>query len=127
MAFDTYLLDEAIARRRAALERERQRVLAATLALLEELGPRFNIQRAYLFGSVAHPGRFTEDSDVDIAVDSLAPGDFFAALANLATALGREVDLVELNKCHFAHRIRTGGIKWTKTPSSPSRPTSKPS
>lgn len=116
MAFDTHLLDEALARRRIVLERERQAALASVLRLLEELGPRYGIRRAYIFGSITRPGHFTEASDVDIAVEPMGPEHFFAAMSAFALALGREVDLVELDKCHFAYRIRERGIEWTETP-----------
>lgn len=70
MPFDTSLLDAALARRRAQDEAERQRVATRVLHLLDDLGPRYNIQRAYLFGSVIKPGRFKAgSSDVDIAVE----------------------------------------------------------
>ncbi len=117
MAFDTYLLDEALARGRTAREKERQTALASVLRLLRELGPQYSIRSAYVFGSVCRPGRFTKDSDVDIAVEPMDPELFFAAMSAFALALGREVDLVELDKCHFAHRIREEGIEWTETPS----------
>ncbi|MFQ6100784.1 MAG: nucleotidyltransferase family protein [Anaerolineae bacterium] len=116
MAFDTYLLDEALARRRTVLEQERQAALSDVLCLLAELGPRYSIRRAYIFGSLTRPGHFTEHSDVDIAVELMEPEHFFAAISTFAAALGREVDLVELDKCHFAHRIRERGIEWTETP-----------
>ncbi len=65
MAFDTALLDEALARRRAAREDARQATLVAVQRLLGELAPRYGIRRAYIFGSVTQPGHFTEKSDVD--------------------------------------------------------------
>lgn len=117
MAFDTYLLDQALARSRAVREEERQATLASVLRLLGELGPQYNIRRAYVFGSVCRPGCFTPDSDVDIAIEPLDPESFFAAMSAFALALGREVDLVELDQCHFAHRVREEGIEWTETPS----------
>lgn len=117
MAFDTYLLDQALARSRAVREEERQATLASVLRLLGALGPQYNIRRAYVFGSVCRPGCFMPESDVDIAIEPLGPESFFAAMSAFALALGREVDLVELDQCHFAHRVREEGIEWTKTPS----------
>lgn len=114
VAFDTSVLDRALAQRRAARERERQAVLDHLLQLLDELGPRYGISEAYVFGSVTRPGRFDERSDVDIAVEEMAPEDFFDAISAFSTALGREVDLVELRKCRFADRIRSQGIRWKK-------------
>lgn len=115
MPFDTSILDEALARRKARNETERQRVLAKTLRLLDELGPTYKIERAYVFGSTVKPGRFHADSDVDIAVEQIDPRRFFEAMSEFFNRLGREVDLVELDKCHFAHRIRQTGILWEKT------------
>ncbi len=114
MPFDTSILDEALARRKARNEAERQQVLAKTLRLLDELGPPYKIERAYVFGSLVKPGRFHADSDVDIAVEQIDPRRFFEAMSEFFNRLGREVDLVELDKCHFAHRIRQKGILWEK-------------
>lgn len=115
VAFDTSVLDAALARRRAACERERQALLAKVLRLLDELAPQYDIQQAYIFGSLVTPGRFGPDSDVDIAVEQIDPVRFFEAMGKFSASLGREVDLVELDKCHFAHRIRERGILWEKT------------
>jgi len=116
MPFDTSLLDEALARQRACNEAERQRVIAQVLQLLDDLGPQYNIQRAYLFGSVIKPGHFkASSSDVDIAVEQIHPRQFIKALSEFSMRLNREVDLIELDKCHFAHRIREKGLLWKKT------------
>lgn len=111
----TYLLDRVLAERRETLEQERSRVLAQVLRWLSEQGSQYGIDRAYVFGSVSRPGLFTATSDVDIAVEGMEPEHFFAALGALVTELGREVDLVVLNKCPFADRIRQEGVLWTRT------------
>ena len=114
MAFSTHLRDQAIAHRQALLEQTRQKVLARTLQMLDECGVQHDIQRAYLFGSVTRPGRFREQSDVDIAVDVSGDGfDLPEAIAGFSRYLQRDVDLVEMSKIHFAHRIREKGILWT--------------
>ena len=115
MPFDTSVLDAALARRRAENEQERQTLLANVLRMLEQLGPEYGIQQAYVFGSVVLPGRFYFHSDIDIAVEQIDPKRFFEAMSTLSASLGRDVDLVELDKCHFAHRIREKGILWEKT------------
>jgi len=115
MAFDTSVLDDALARRRAKLENERQRLLETALNWLDQHAAQFGIRRAYLFGSLTQPGRFDENSDVDIAIEQIDPEQFFEAMSKFSTALRRNVDLVELSKCHFAHRIREKGILWEKT------------
>jgi predicted nucleotidyltransferase len=58
------------------------------------------------------PGKFTETSDVDIAIDEVNPEYFFSVIGLLSTELGREVDLIELRKYHFACRIRQQGVLW---------------
>lgn len=111
--FDTSILDEALAQRKARNEADRQHLLAKTLRLLDELGPGYKIERAYLFGSLTKPGRFHPKSDVDIAVERIDPLRFFEAMSEFFNRLGREVDLVELDKCHFADKIRREGVLWT--------------
>ena len=51
----------------------------------------------YLFGSHAR-GRTTSCSDADFAVSGLAPKAFFRALGGAMEALGRPVDLVDLDQ-----------------------------
>ncbi|MEW5957102.1 MAG: nucleotidyltransferase domain-containing protein [Chloroflexota bacterium] len=81
MPFDTSILDAALAQRRAENEQERQAMLARVLRLLDELGPDYGIRRAYVFGSLARPGRFGPHSDIDIAVEQIDPGQFFEAMS----------------------------------------------
>ncbi len=113
--FDTSVLDAALEQQREALEQERRQVVARLLSLLDRWGPVYGIRRAYLFGSVAHPGRFRSDSDVDLAVDQIDPLSFFRAWGRLSGDLGRPLDLVEMAHCPFANKIRREGIKWTQS------------
>ncbi len=112
--FNTYLLDEALIRRKKALEQERQTILKQVKHWLEANGKRYRIEEAYIFGSLIRPNRFTKKSDVDLAVESIDPEHMFMAMTALAETVRREVDLIELSKCPFAHRIRQEGILWTK-------------
>jgi predicted nucleotidyltransferase len=113
--FDTSVLDEALAARAAAWEQERLSTLARLEELLEEAGERFGLQQAYIFGSLARPGRFTDRSDVDVAVVELPSEAFFPLAAFLSIGVGRDVDLIELEKVHFADKIRRDGILWTRS------------
>ncbi len=115
MAFDTSILDAALARRRAKHEQERRELLARLLRLLDKLAPDYGIKKAYIFGSITIPGRFGPHSDVDIAVEQISQTRFLEAMSQFSTLLGREVDLIELSKCHFDYRIREKGIVWEKT------------
>ena len=116
MSFKTYFLDRAIAHRRDTQEQQRQQILAQVIEWLETVGSQHGIKQAYIFGSLTRPGDFTEASDVDIAISGKLPEDFCPLMSLLSTTLGREVDLIHLEKCHFAERIREKGILWTKMP-----------
>lgn len=113
--FDTSLLDAALERQRQARERERRRVAQRILDLLDRWGPAYGVRRAYLFGSVARPGGFRSDSDVDLAVEQIDGTAFFQAIGQLSGEIGRPVDLVELTTCRFADKIRREGIIWTQS------------
>ena len=112
MSFSTLI--RATARRRAEREASREDVLARTEAALEEMSARYGITEAYLFGSLVRPGRFSADSDIDVAVAGLG-ADYWAFAAELSRRVGREVDLVDLPTSRFARRICREGLRWTPT------------
>ncbi|MBR8826538.1 MAG: nucleotidyltransferase domain-containing protein [Gomphosphaeria aponina SAG 52.96 = DSM 107014] len=112
--FRTTKLDQAMSDRRLKLENERQMLLNKTIQWLDEYGEKYGINRAYIFGSVTRTGKFHEQSDIDVAVEQINSEDFFSVIGLVAEALGREVDIIMLDKCHFAERIRERGILWTK-------------
>ncbi len=62
-------------RRRDAQEHARREALRSTVladarAAIREIGPEFPaIQTVYLFGSILRPGKFSEHSDIDVAID----------------------------------------------------------
>ena len=113
--FSTSRLDQILGDRHLQNEQERQQVLKKTLNWLDKFGPEYGIQKAYIFGSLTQPQRFNPQSDIDIAVEQINPDDFFSVISLISEATEREVDVIELNKCHFANRIRQSGILWTKT------------
>ena len=112
--FDTRLLDKVLVERQAQREQERQQVLQQVLEWLQQSGSQYGIDRAYLFGSVAQPNRFHELSDVDLGVEEINAVRQIEAIADLSMALLRDVDIVDLRQCHFAHRIRERGVLWTR-------------
>jgi uncharacterized protein len=112
--FDTSLLDQVLAERQQQYERDRQQVLQQTVDWLQQSGALYGIESAYLFGSVTKPGRFHEQSDVDLGVETIDPVRQIDAIADLSMALLRDVDIVDLRHCHFAHRIREQGLLWTR-------------
>ncbi|MEL4894567.1 nucleotidyltransferase family protein [Crocosphaera sp. Alani8] len=114
--FSSEKLDKIISDRRLKLEEERQITLKKTKEWLDKNGSEYGIKTAYIFGSVTHPNKFNQDSDVDVAVEEINLEKHFLAISFLATYLEREVDIIRLNQCHFAERIRQKGILWMKTP-----------
>lgn len=115
MTFDTSVLDQAIANRKTQWETERQATLHQVIAILDKVARQFSLPQAILFGSLTQPGHFHADSDIDIAVIDLPPEHFFDLAVALSQTLEREVDLIELDKVHFADKIRREGVWWTPT------------
>lgn len=62
-------------------------------AALKAVGAR----EVYLFGS-ASKGRLRPDSDVDMAVSGLPPEVFFRTMGKASRAVGRPVDLIDLDE-----------------------------
>lgn len=102
-------------RRRQAREGERNRRLAQQArrdaeriaAMLRE---KFGATRVVLFGSLV-TDRFSANSDIDLAVDGLAPADYFLALAEAGKLTGFPVDLKPLGELfpHVRNRVLATG------------------
>ncbi len=89
----------------------RQQLLQRTLDWLTANAQNYGISSGYLFGSVTVPNRFTQRSDVDLAIETYKEGDIFALVSRMPVV--RDVDVVPLDQCHFAEKIRREGIAWT--------------
>jgi hypothetical protein len=114
-SFPTPILDRKLAQQRQQWEGDRQHLLQAALIWLQDNADQFGIRQGYLFGSILRAGRFSSRSDVDIAVDSLNQGDPFGLGSYLSLHLNRDVDVVPLDQCHFADKIRQTGMLWSTT------------
>lgn len=90
-------------RARATQARER---LPSVVALLVE---RFAVRRVVLFGSPLE-GRLHEHSDIDLAVEGLAPERYWEALWRAEAAAGRHVDLVPTEDASDAVRERLATV-----------------
>ena len=113
MPYDTSVLDRALAQRRAESEEQRQATLARVLAVLDEVAPGFGVHEAYVFGSLARPGRYHAQSDIDVAVCWPGGTGFFDLAGDVSRRLGQDIDILPLDQIHFADKIRREGIKWT--------------
>jgi len=73
---------------------------AAAQECIRVLKEKFDAREAYLFGSLRGDSPWHERSDVDIAVEGLAPGRYIDALVTLYELLpgGMELDLVPLER-----------------------------
>jgi len=91
--------------------RRRQEALAAAERCAELLKTRFGARRVILFGSVVGQGPWHEGSDLDLAVEGLAPEQFFRAWSSLREVLppGLDVDLVALEDVYPEMRVRILG------------------
>ncbi|MCX5964349.1 MAG: nucleotidyltransferase domain-containing protein [Cyanobacteria bacterium] len=116
--FSTSKLDQVLGDRSLQNEKERQDLLQKVVEWLNKHGLQYRIQTAYIFGSLTQPQRFHQNSDIDIAVEQINADDFCAVIGFISEAMGRDVDIIELHKCHFGDRIRQTGIRWTATNSS---------
>lgn len=97
-------------RSRDAARGARARAVSSDLAQL--LRRDYRVRRVVLFGSLAR-GEFRRDSDIDLAVEGLSDGDFFAAGAALERiARDIDVDLVQLERAPpaLAREIERDGI-----------------
>jgi predicted nucleotidyltransferase len=105
------LLQQRDSERYLGRERMREEMRQRLRRALVELAPA---PTAIVFGSLVKPGRFSETSDVDVALTS-EPAEMTTGLLSslLAERLGRQVDVVLLFECRFRDRILREGETWT--------------
>jgi predicted nucleotidyltransferase len=84
---------EAVHRRGLA-----SRVRAEAVRVAEMLVREFGARRVYLFGSLAQEGRFQKWSDVDLAVQGIAPERFFKAWTAAGAYSDVPIELVDLDE-----------------------------
>ncbi len=99
-------------RRRARIDARFARATRDAGAIIAEIAAQVNPSRIYQWGSLLDRERFSEISDIDIAVEGIAgPEEFFAALGIAIEGTDLPVDVVELEKvpADVAERIRARG------------------
>ena len=94
-----------------SIQQQEARELATRCATV--LQHRFGARRVIPFGSVVEHGTWHPGSDLDLAVEGIAPEQFFRAWAVLREILppGLDVDLVDLEHAGEALRARILGEK----------------
>jgi predicted nucleotidyltransferase len=93
------------ARARARADRAATRARAYLPDLVHILTERYGATRVVLFGSLVRGG-FRDDSDIDVAVEGVAPGRFFHALAEVNHDAPAWVDLKPLEDLDARFRAR---------------------
>lgn len=79
------------------VEETRKQLLACVHKAAAMLKSRFAVRRVVIFGSLAHAAWFIPDSDVDLAVEGLAPKDYWQAWRMVEEIISdRPVDLIEI-------------------------------
>ena len=98
--------------RRARIDERYARATRDVRAIVSEIAAQVNPRRIYQWGSLLDRKRFSEISDLDIAVEGLnGPADFFQVLGIAMNGTALPVDIVELEKvpAEVAERIRKRG------------------
>ncbi len=80
-----------------AAQKKRDLLMERIRKAAEMLKSRFGARRVLLFGSLAQPFWFRENSDVDLAVEGLGVQDYWTAWQAVEEVIGdRPVDFVEM-------------------------------
>jgi len=87
-------------------EKARQEVTQMASLLVDQ----YDVQRIILFGSLTRD-RFVAESDIDLAVEGLAPAKYFEVLSRLNQMAERSVDLKLWDDLdpHFQSRVLVTG------------------
>jgi len=79
------------------VEETRKQLLTRVHKAAAALKSRFAVRRVVIFGSLAHAAWLVPNSDVDLAVEGLAPKDYWQAWRMVEEMISdRPVDLVEI-------------------------------
>ena len=104
-------LQQMTEERAARTERLRLTVREDLRVALREILPGTPVT---VFGSLTHPGRFTDASDVDLALAAEPIGSsVYQLIAQLSERLGRRVDVMLLSESRFRDKILREGETWT--------------
>ena len=99
-------------RRRARVQKRFEQATRDAGAIIAAIAEQVNPRRIYQWGSLLDRSRFSEISDIDIAVEGLrGPVEFFRTLGIAMDETTLPVDVIELEKVpeDIAERIRTRG------------------
>jgi len=110
----TELLETHLKKIEREKEKKRIELLRKISDALNKLSEEITFREAYIFGSVLKPRKFYYDSDIDIAVSGLANKDFFLFMSRLADLLGRDIDVLQIEKHRLKDKIIKEGLLWKR-------------
>jgi predicted nucleotidyltransferase len=110
----TELLDKYLKQIEEKKEKQRIEFLKKAIAALNTVSLELHFKEAYIFGSILKKKKFYDDSDVDIAVVGLKDKYFFSLISRLADLLGRDVDVIQLEKHRLKDKIISEGLLWKR-------------
>jgi predicted nucleotidyltransferase len=91
-------------RRQRTIRRRFERATRDFDRIVSHIIRKYRPTRLYQWGSLLHPERFSEISDIDIAVEGLtSPESYFSLLGEADEMTDLPVDIVELEKIHPLH------------------------
>ncbi len=109
--YSTKLLEEIYERKRINLEQKRIKLLEKCKKVCIKYFSQMEVNELYITGSLIVSGKFSERSDIDIAVSGLHAELYFKTISELEDKLERKVEIIELENCKFAEKIKTTGLK----------------
>jgi uncharacterized protein len=79
------------------------------IKIIKELSSKYDARKVILFGSSLDSQR--ESNDIDLAIEGVAPKDYYRYCGELMMALTKPVDIVDLSvPCKFIDIILEEGI-----------------
>ncbi len=100
-------------RRRARVDERYAQATRDVRTIVSQIAAQVNPRRIYQWGSLLDRWRFSEISDLDIAVEGLnGPAEYFQALGIAMNATALPIGIVELEKvpADIAEHIRKRGV-----------------
>ena len=99
---------------RERFEKREQDRHEARLRLRDALMRTIPDQHVFVHGSVTKPGKFTAESDIDLALETEPHGvTLYQLISLLSEQMGRPVDVLLLDECRFREKILREGELWT--------------
>lgn len=111
MNYSTSLFEQIVAEKAKIGEQKRIALLELVIPKLKEYFSTISVKSLYITGSLIVENRFRERSDIDIAVEGLSEDIYFKTIGDLEEIVDRKVEIIELENCRFAEKIRTTGLK----------------